>query len=276
MIPDELTEEEFLQFQEFIYGMSGIRVPETKRSLLSSRIRRRLKTTDFDCFQSYLQHLSSKREHDEIERFLDVVTTNETFFFRTEKHFDWFSSTFVHEVVRQQRQGLRQPSIRVWSAACSTGEEPYSLGICLAENQLRLRDWRLEIVGTDISAEVLRNAEQGVYGKRVMEGVDEKRRRRFFTQVSDKPEWQVRSFVKDMVEFRRHNLIQSIDAEPFDCIFIRNVLIYFDRDSKKAVVNNLIRSLADNAWLVVGPSEGIYDMLGGLKKHSPFLYQKTD
>ena len=206
--PTELNPDEFTRFQEFIYTMSGIRVPETKRSLLSSRIRRRLKGTEFDGYRAYLQHLKSPRGTDEIPRFLDEVTTNETFFFRTEKHFEWFSTQFLSGVVRDANQGLQSKSLRIWSAACSTGEEPYSLAICLTENQLRLRDWDLKIIGTDISPNALRQARQGIYKLRAVEGVNDKRRRRYFTRQGDDSTWQVRPGIQDMVEFHQHNLME--------------------------------------------------------------------
>lgn len=271
----ELSEDEFTKFQDFIYVSSGIRVPDAKRSLLSSRIRRRLSVGEFDCFAAYLRHLKSAAGRQEIRNFLNVVTTNETFFFRTEKHFDWFSTQFLEEVVRSSQRGQHSRKLRIWSAACSTGEEVYSLAICLAENQLRLRGWDLKIIGTDISHEVITKAEDGVYGERVMEGVNDKRRRRYFVHLPEQNRWQVRPAIRELVEFRQHNLLQPFERSEFDCILIRNVLIYFDRESKQKVVQNLIRSMAEESWLIVGPSEGIYDMLGDLKKHSTFLYQKT-
>ncbi len=275
MDPVELNQEEFAQFQAFIYQASGIRVPEGKRSLLSNRIRRRVKAGQFNDFQSYLKHLTSRSGRGEIESFLDVVTTNETYFFRTDKHFDWFRLEFVPDLIRQANQGLRPRSLRVWSAACSTGEEPYTLAICLAENQLRLKNWDLKIVGTDISKEAIQQAEQGIYKERAVEGVDGKRRRRYFTQLPGQSLWHVRPVLREIVEFRRHNLIEPLELEPFDCVFIRNVLIYFDRESKQRVIDNLVSSMAGKAYLVVGPSEGIFDMLGNLKKHSTFLFQKS-
>lgn len=269
----ELTSTEFRSFQEFIYKMSGIRIPDSKRTLLSNRVRRRLRAGGFNDFQSYFIHLTSTLAPSELTSFLDAVTTNETFFFRTEKHFDWFSSEFINEKVRQARNGQRRQQLRIWSAACSTGEEPYSIAICLAENQLRLRDWKLEIVATDLSEESLESARRGIYKERALESLDDKRRRHF-TKLKDEPTWQIKSGLREMVTFRRHNLMTPLPGAKFDCIFIRNVLIYFDRQSKRKVVENLLGAMAEGGYLVVGPSEGIYDMLQELTKHSTFLYQK--
>lgn len=165
--------------------------------------------------------------------------------------------------------------LRIWSAACSTGEEVYSLAICLAENALRLRGWQLTILGTDISEAVLRHARAASYKANALEEVSESQKRRYFEPSADGQSWQVRPSVCDMVEFRRHNLMEPLSGPPFDCIFIRNVLIYFDRESKKVVIKHLLGSLARGGFLVVGPSEGIYDMLDPLVKRSTFLYQKV-
>ena len=269
----ELTDDEFRNFQIFIYDLCGIRVADTKRTLLSNRIRRRLKSGEFTDFQSYFDYVTSAAGKDELSSFLDVVTTHETFFFRTETHFAWLRNKFLPEVARQARAGNRSKTLRIWSAACSTGEEAYSLAICLAENELRLRDIERQIVGTDISNESLEAAKKGEYGQRVMAGVSDVQRRRYFEKPDD-DHWRIRPAIRELVSFRQHNLMKPLQLEPFDCIFIRNVLIYFDRESKKTVVDHLIDSMADGAFLVVGPSEGIYDLLGPLKRLQPFLYQK--
>ncbi|MGY8771390.1 MAG: CheR family methyltransferase [Pirellulales bacterium] len=272
----ELKQDEFHTFQEFIYRNSGIRIPEKKLSMLSGRIRRRLKACKMDKFQSYYRFLNSPQGRSELKDFLNVITTNETFFFRTEKHFEWFQKDFISEITGQARNGERQQKLRVWSAACSTGEEPYSIGMCLLKNQLHFQEWSLKIIGTDISEDVLTSAHEGIYNQRSLEAVEDKLLRRYFSKMKDESLWQAKSSLKDIVEFHRHNLMEPMKLPPFDCIFIRNVLIYFDAASKQKVVKNLINALTDGGYLVVGPSEGIYDMLGSLKKHSTFLYQKVN
>jgi len=273
--PQRLTKPQFDRFRDFIYRASGIRVDASKITLVSNRIRRRLRAGDHADFDSYYEHLTSSGCAGELEQFLDAITTNETHFFRTAGHFEWFKTDFVTEAITRHRQNERAPSLRIWSAACSTGEEPYSLAICLAENGLRLRDWKLSILGTDISEAVLKDARAGLYGQRSLEEVSDVQLRRYFERQKDQEVWQVRSALREMVEFRRHNLMEPLRLPSFDCIFIRNVLIYFDRESKKAVIRNLIGALARGGYLVVGPSEGVYDMLEPLVKKSAFLYRKT-
>ena len=269
----ELTPKQFQKFQEFIYSACGIRLPEAKRVLLSNRLRRRVRALGLESFDDYHRLVTSAAGKDEFPEFLNVVTTNETFFFRTEKHFEWFQTDFINEKLQQARTGGAR-SLRVWSAACSTGEEPYSLAICLAQNQLRLRDWKLQILGTDLSEDALTAARAGSYNDRSVDALTDTQRRRYLKQEAD-GRWSVKPAIREFVTFQHHNLINRLSQPSFDCIFIRNVLIYFDRDSKRKVVGHLINALKPGGYLVVGPSEGIYDMLEPLKKHSTFLYQKA-
>ncbi len=274
MDASQLSPREFEQFQKLIFKISGIRVPENKVMLLSNRIRRRVKATGVADFQAYLKLLQSSTGRDELEGFLNAVTTNETSFFRTEKHFDWLRAEFVEGLCEQVRLGRHAPSVRIWSAACSSGEEPYSIAMCLAENRLKLTDWQLEIHGTDISEQSLEKARLGIYGPHVADEVPEKFRSRYFHHRTDSDAWEVKPALKELVTVSRHNLMEANPQRNYDCIFIRNVLIYFSRESKQVVIDHLVRSLADGGYLVVGPSEGIFDMLGMLEKRSTFLYQK--
>jgi chemotaxis protein methyltransferase CheR len=273
---ERLNPQQFERFREFIYSKSGIRIDQQKVTLLSNRIRRRLKTGNFEDFDAYYQHLTSQAGADELEGFLDAITTNETFFFRTAKHFDWFRNCFIPDVVAQQRAAARTASLRVWSAGCASGAEPYSIAICLAENMFRLRKWTLQVVGTDISQEMLQAAREGVFKPQAIESVTEQQRRRYFQRQPGSELWKVRPEIKRLVSFQLHNLMQPLPAEQFDCVFLCNVLIYFDRDSKQIVIQNIRRSLALGGFLVVGPSEGVYDMLAPLKRTSPLIYQKVD
>ena len=271
----QLTPQEFEHFQTLIFQLSGIRVPENKVMLLSNRIRRRVKATGVTDFRAYLKLIRSPAGREELEGFFNAVTTNETSFFRTEKHFDWLRTEFVDEMRARLRSGQHPRHVRIWSAACSSGEEPYSIAMCLAENRSRLTDCKFEIHGTDISEDSLTKARAGVYGSHVTEEVPESLQTRYFDHKPGSAEWKVKASLTEFVTVFRHNLMEANRQQDYDCIFIRNVLIYFSRESKKVVIDNLVRSLAVGGYLLVGPSEGIFDMLGMLRKRSTFLYQKT-
>jgi chemotaxis protein methyltransferase CheR len=272
---ERLNPQQFDQFRAFIYDKSGIKVDDKKVTLLSNRIRRRLQAGDFENFDVYYRFLTSTAGAAETEYFLDAITTNETFFFRTQKHFEWLQHDLLPELLAQQRAGTRSRSLRIWSAGCASGAEPYTIAICLAENMHRLRDWSLQILGTDISEEELRTAREARFKPRSVEAVTGKLRRRYFQHLAEADLWEVRPEIKKLVEFKKHNLMTPPPEPRFDCIFIRNVLIYFDRESKRVAIGNLISALAVGGYLLVGPSEGIYDMLEPLTRISPLLYQKV-
>jgi len=270
----KLTPEEFGRFRAFIYGETGIRLAEGKITLLSNRIRRRLRQLDIGSFEDYYNLLTQKKLPGELEHFIDAVTTNETHFFRTGGHFEWFTESFLPTIRTKAAEKKRSKSLRIWSAACSSGEELYTLAICLDETRHHFAGWDISLVGSDISETMITAARKGVFPNRSLDQTTDERRARYFSQLPDESGWSIRSRLISMCNFQRHNLLTPMLGEKFDCIFIRNVFIYFDRESKQAAVKNLIDSLAPGGALVVGPADGIYDLLGELNKKSTFLYEK--
>ena len=270
----KLTPEEFERFRAFIYGETGIRLAEGKITLLSNRIRRRLRQLDIGSFEDYYNLLTQKKLPGELEHFIDAVTTNETHFFRTGGHFEWFTESFLPTIRTQAAEKKRSKSLRIWSAACSSGEELYTLAICLDEARHNFAGWDISLVGSDISETMIAAARKGIFPNRSLDQISGERRSRYFSQLPDKTGWTIRPRLITMCEFQRHNLLALMPGEKFDCIFIRNVFIYFDRESKQVAVQNLIHSLAPGGALVVGPADGIYDLLGDLNKKTIFLYEK--
>lgn len=199
---DKLTREQFDLFRDLIYRHSGIRVEVSKITLVTNRIRRRLKAHGLSDFDAYYRLLTTSGRDTEIASFLDAVTTNETSFFRTPQHFTWFQDEFLPECVARDAKSSRLAPIRVWSAACSTGQEPYSLAMCVQESALRLAGRKVSILGTDISVEALREAREGIYKKRAVEDVDVQRCSRSFRVSADGATYAIRSQLKDLVEFR--------------------------------------------------------------------------
>ena len=269
----KLTQDEFDRFRTFIYGKTGIRMADGKITLLSNRIRRRLRDLGIESFEDYYQQLTCDRLPGELEQFIDAITTNETHFFRTGGHFDWFSSTFLPELLDRATDRRHDRSLRVWSAACSSGEELYTLAICIDEQLHRFAGWNISLLGSDISETMIEAAHRGVFPDRSLEQVSPERRKKYFTPDAAGG-WAIRPRLVQQCEFRRHNLLDPLTGPRKDCIFIRNVFIYFDRESKQRAVRNLIDTLAPGGYLVVGPADGIYDLLGDLEKKSIFLYQK--
>jgi chemotaxis protein methyltransferase CheR len=270
----ELTDGEYQKYCELIYRVAGIRIAENKRVMVGNRVRRRLRATGIPTFSEYYNFLISPAGNGEMPLFLDAITTNETYFFRDIQNYDWLGDTFLPEIVQHALVRKRPKSLRIWSAACSTGEEPYSIALKLLVRKSVLSGWRITIMGTDLSGAVLDAARTGSYDTRAVRLIDLGQRQAFFTEEPANQRWAIRPEVKAVVTWKQHNLLFPLKEDPFDCIFLKNVLIYFDTESKQAVVRNVINSLAKGGYLVTGPTEGIYTMLDPLSKLKPWLYQK--
>lgn len=272
----ELTEPEFARFRALIYKVAGIRVAETKRVLVSNRVRRRLRATGIDGFSAYYDFLISPAGTGEMQLFLDAISTNETYFLRDPKHYQWLADVFIPEAVRLTAEGRRPRTLRFWSAACSTGEEPYSIALKLAAAKAKAPPiWRPTVLGTDLSSTALDGAKAAVYNDRAVHLVGPEERRRYF-DVGETPHgnvWTLRPEVRALVSFKNHNLMKPLDEPPFDCVFLKNVLIYFDAESKRTVVDNVLKTIAKGGMLVLGPTEGVHGMLGSLEKIHPWLYR---
>ena len=272
----ELTGEEYKKFCELIYRVAGIRIADNKRVMVSNRVRRRLRATGIESFASYYTFLTSPSGGDEMPFFLDAITTNETYFFRDPQHYEWLGNRFLPEIAAAAAQKKRRKNLRIWSAACSTGEEPYSIALELLAKKSLFAGWPITLLGTDLSGAVLAAARAGSYDARAVRLIEPARRQAYLRsrQGHESLDHQARGQVARDLETAQPALPSSKD-EPFDCIFLKNVLIYFDTDSKKIVVRNVIDALAKGGYLVTGPTEGIYAMLDPLKKIKPWLYQRT-
>lgn len=271
----ELTEEEFTRFRALIYRISGIQIPTTKRVMVSNRLRKRLRATGIPTFAAYYTMLTSPGPGEaEMPRFLDEITTNETYFFRDAHHFEWFGSTFLPGILAQAKQGKRPRSLRVWSAAASTGEELYSLAIKLTERKAEFSGWKITLLGTDLSGAVLDAAKAGVYDDRSLRSVGPEQRKLYFDHDPAAQRWVVKPEVRALGSWKPHNLLKPFVGEPFDLILLKNVMIYFDAASKQTVVKNLLGAMARGGYLIVGPTEGVHNLLGAAERHSAWLYQR--
>ncbi|MFM7056554.1 MAG: CheR family methyltransferase [Planctomycetota bacterium] len=286
MEPAQLSSAEFEEFRRLIYKLSGIHVPENRITLLSNRIRRRIRALQLPGYSHYLSLLKTPAGSDEINFFLDAVTTNETSFFRTEKQFQWLQTEFLEDLCSRIQRGQHPRRLRIWSAACSTGQEPLTIGICLLEYSELLRGIEIEIDATDLSEHVLAQARSGLYERRMLAGIPLELQHKYFQPATNSADastdpdsakdlCEVRSPLRKLIRYQRHNLITRPPASGYDCIFLRNVMIYFDQQSKTVVAAHLQRALADGGYLVIGPSEGLHDHLQQLQRRSAFIYQKN-
>jgi chemotaxis protein methyltransferase CheR len=255
-----LTEDEFNKFAKLIYDESGIFLKDTKITLLSNRLRKRLqalKIAEFSDYYKYINSLSLKERTVEYEKMLDVVSTNETYFFRNERHFD----ALVHECLPEIAKVKTDKKIRIWSAACSTGEEPYTIAICMKEKMSLFPGWNIEILATDIAPSVLEFANIGEYSGRRIEKVPPEILKKYFTQKrEDKQVYKINEDVKMLVKFYYHNFFKSPFPKDIDIIFCRNVMIYFDKRHQMELVSKFYESILDHGYLFIGHSETLHSI----------------
>jgi chemotaxis protein methyltransferase CheR len=268
---EQVSDATLTRYADLIYQKTGIRVSPQKKALLSNRLRRRLRQTGIKGFDEYYTHLRQLSPKDaEWDAFLQEITTHETYLFRDETQWKWFQEEYLPE----RASASKDRSMRIWSAACSTGDEPVSIACCLAAILLQPSQWKIQILGTDIGVGALQQARTGVFGERAMRLVPEDYRRRFFTKAKDAQVWQAKPTLMSMLTFRHHNLMEPLREPPFDVVFLKNVMIYFDTVSKTQVVNNVRAVIRPGGLLVAGAAEGAADLVRDYIRLQPWLYRR--
>ena len=271
----QITDQQLARFAELIYAVAGIKVSPQKKMMLSNRLRRRLKDNQLDCFDAYLAMLKNLPADDpEWDAFLQEVSTHETFLFRDERHWAWFQSEFLPVIVSQARMGERPKSLRIWSAACSTGDEAFTIATCIADGITDCDQWKIEIVGTDIGVGAVKQATQAVFNERSMRLVPDPLKRKLFEPLPESTSWKAKPTLTRWTSFRQHNLLEPLKERPFDLIFVKNVLIYFDVASKKLALANIVPLLAPGGALVTAAAEGVSGLIPDLFKEKPWLFRR--
>lgn len=272
---EQVSDKQLTQFSKLIYERTGIRVSPQKKTLLSNRVRRRLRKTGIEGFEEYYNHLKRLRPNDsEWDAFLQEITTHETYLFRDELQWQWFCNSFLSEQAAAARSGKKGRSLKIWSAACSTGDEAATIACCIAASFPNLQQWKIAIVGTDIGVGALQQAKSAVFAERSMRLVPEQHKQRFFTKAKDAQIWQAKPILTEMMTFRQHNLMQPQREKEFDLVFLKNVLIYFDATSKREVVRHVCAAVRPGGLLIAGAAEGIADLIKTFKRIQPWLFRK--
>ncbi|EKE17763.1 MAG: hypothetical protein ACD_10C00285G0002 [uncultured bacterium] len=264
-----ITDQEFALFQRLIYKIAGISLSEVKKVLLVGRLHKRLRHYHFDTFSQYYRMLASGNAPEELQMMVDLLTTNETYFFREPKHFDFLRDEILFK--------WRSPTtFRIWSAASSSGEEAYTLAMMLAE-YLPNKPW--EIVGSDISTQVLDKARRGHYPLNRIEGIPPKFLSKYCLKGvrSQANTLLISNELRSQVSFQQVNLTLPVDRSlgKFEVIFLRNVMIYFDQETKRKVVNNLLPHLAPGGHFIIGHSETLNGLDVALTATRPTIYRKA-
>ena len=289
-----LTAAELKLLQALVYQECGMHFDERRTQFLQDRLQRRLKECRVDSFYSYYSLLVSHEGKDELSRLLENLTVNETSFFRNKAQMELFHK-FVLEDILRRKQARRDYSLRIWSAGCSTGQEPYTLAMLVADGlgyynlrnplpcQTRLPKplipppWRVEITASDISYSVLRTGQQGIYTEAQMSGVDYSYRLRYFDKVGD--HYAIKRALKEQVHFDFHNLKTEYLPQRNDVIFCRNVMMYFDEAEQKRLIDKFYRCLNPEGYLFVGHAESLLGMTEKFQmvhRNSGTAYQRVE
>jgi chemotaxis protein methyltransferase CheR len=250
-----ITEDEFRRLADFLYRRTGMVFTETKRYYVERRISERIVATSSHSFAGYFAYLRSE-VRDEVEHLINAFTVNETYFYREDHQLACLSADLLKERVIAKRPG---DTIRIWSVPCSTGEEPYSIAIWLLENWKDVDNYDIEIVGSDIDTRVLEAAAEGIFGKRALMRLTPQLIDRYFHGLDDE-RWQILDDLRQSVRFSRVNLIETKETRPqgrFDVIFCRNVLIYFDDESRRIAAENLYDNLLPGGFICLGHTESM-------------------
>lgn len=262
---EAITDSQFRQFQTFIFDAAGISLAPAKKALVSGRLAKRLRACQLDSYGAYFALISSDAHRAERQIAIDLLTTNETYFFREPKHFD-FLGTVEPEA--------RAPVFRTWSAACSSGEEAYSMAMVLAD---RLGGRPFEVVGTDISTRMLQAAQRAHYPDIRARQMPVDYRKRFCLRGTGVQEGTllVERGLRQHVRFAQANLVAPLpDLGRFDVVFLRNVMIYFDAPTKREVVQRVASLLRPDGYLCIGHSESLHDLGADLIQVAPSIFRK--
>ena len=259
--------EDFNLLSKLIKDRSGLTLTKDKAYLLESRLLPVARKWNLKSLDELVMRLRTRSEAGLVRDVVEAMTTNESFFFRDIKPFDQFKQVILPYLL-QARAAPR--SIKVWSAACSSGQEPYTLGMILKEERQRLIGWNIDILATDLSTEILAKAQAGLYSQfEVQRGLPIQLLVKYFKQAGDR--WQIDSAVREMVRYRPFNLLDELSGlGQFDVIFCRNVLIYFDQPTKLMVLERMAKQLAPDGFLYLGGAEtvvGITDKFQPMANH---------
>jgi len=276
-IPAVLKDREFNRFSRFIYDEVGIKMPPAKRTMLEARLQKRLKALGIKNFEEYADYVFCEEGRaDELVHLIDVVTTNKTDFFREPAHFDYLVKSALPALIELHDAGFRHPC-RIWSAGCSTGEEPYTLTMVLSEFMGANPGFRTSILASDISTVVLAKARNAIYTEDRVDTIPLQMKKKYLMRSRDKSRGLVRIMpaLREMVSFRRLNFMEEFGLnEHMDIIFCRNVIIYFDKPTQERLLNKFCAQLVRGGYLFLGHSETISGLNVPLTAVASTVYRK--
>lgn len=272
----KLSDQEFNEIRDIVKDITGISMGSSKRQLIQRRVTNRLKATGINSIRAYMDYL--KEGHaEEVEQFTNAVTTNLTAFFRENHHFDFLRNTLLPEVAANQRGGNKK--LRIWSAGCSTGEEPYSIAMTLRDALPDINSWDAKILATDLDSDVLAKSAAGVYPLGRADKIDKSLLKRWFKkkETADGAWVKASPQLQELITFNQLNLMHEWPIKgKFDLIFCRNVIIYFDKPTQTKLMARYHKQLKPGGYLILGHSESLHNVSEDFNLLGKTIYQRID
>lgn len=278
MTKPEISLEEFQKFREFFYRKTGIQFDDNKRYFVDKRLLERIEATQSDNFRNYFTTLRFQTSGEELQKLTNLMTVNETYFFREDYQFKCLVESMLPAVCALKKPGSR---LRIWSIPSSSGEEPYSIAIYLLEHWPDIAKWDVELISSDIDTDILQKARLGRYSPRSVQHVNPELLERYFVRQKN-GDYQISNDLRDSVEFTRVNLSEVTDTRPyrnFDVVFCRNLLIYFDDLSRRKAAEVFFDALNPGGFVCLGHSESmsrITSLFNVRKFPDAIVYQKPE
>ncbi|WP_347293045.1 CheR family methyltransferase [uncultured Brachyspira sp.] len=272
-----LTDSEFNELVRIIYDKTRIQMSEHKRALVTSRISKRIRALNMSSFKEYIDYLKGAPD-EEVTNFINAVTTNKTDFFRENKHFEYMKTTFLLNWEKSYKEG-KVNNLRIWSAACSTGEEPYTIAMTLHDYfGERFNHYDIKILASDIDTNVLSHACAGIYKEETVETIQTNTLKKYFLKGTGNNAglYKVKNILQKCISFRQLNFKdEDFDIHTkFDLIFCRNVIIYFDKEFQKELFNKFYRYMKEDSYVFIGHSETLFGISDLFKYISSNIYKK--
>ncbi|WP_157142994.1 CheR family methyltransferase [Brachyspira pilosicoli] len=272
-----LTDSEFNELVRIIYDKTRIQMSEHKRALVTSRISKRIRALNMSSFKEYIDYLKGAPD-EEVTNFINAVTTNKTDFFRENKHFEYMKTTFLPHWEKSYKEG-KVNNLRIWSAACSTGEEPYTIAMTLHDYfGERFNHYDIKILASDIDTNVLSHACAGIYKEETVETIQTNTLKKYFLKGTGNNAglYKVKNILQKCISFRQLNFKdEDFDIHTkFDLIFCRNVIIYFDKEFQKELFNKFYRYMKEDSYVFIGHSETLFGISDLFKYISSNIYKK--
>ena len=263
-----LSDREFKAIRKLVYEKSGIALGDEKKSLVQSRLGKLLRKRGITSFKQYLQKVINDSTGEELTELINAISTNFTHFFREKEHFEFLKNVIIPTCNHKK-------IIKIWSAGCSSGEEPYSIAITLFEAIKDIKRWQVKILATDISTQVLKKAMDGIYKKEQLVTLSKTLLFKYFEKRQGY--YQIRPEIKGLIKFKKLNLLDPFSFNTqFNVIFCRNVMIYFDKQTKEQLVNRLYDYVMPGGYLFVGHAESLMGLKHKFRYVKPAIYQKID